>query len=233
MGRGENLLERLSQATISARQWTIRIMLKTLKSRTKSKVILGPEHQGQRMSLSQFEPAKGQEGCNFELARGIVVVSDVPDIPHMDQVWVVRESMFEYYTQHAGLIYRIAGAGECKLLLWDMASERHPDLAIYLKPPPKVRGSRVWSMWIPEIVIEIVSADSKDRDYVEKREEYWTLGVKEYWIVDAELGQIMALRRGRGQWLQKILGPSDYLETKLLPGFRLACRKVLDLGQSR
>lgn len=209
-------------------------MLNTVKSRPKSKIMLGPEHQGRRMSLKQFEPARAREGHIFELARGIIIVSDVPGIPHMDQVWVVRESMFDYYSRSAGRIYRIASSGECKLLLWDMQSERHPDLAIYLKPPPKVKGSRVWSLWIPEIVVEVVSAESKDRDYVEKkREEYWTLGVKEYWIIDAEQGQIMILHRGRREWTQEILSANDFIESKLLPGFRLACRLVLDAGRQR
>ena len=55
----------------------------------------------------------------------------------------------------------------------------------------------------------------------QKRDEYWTLGVKEYWIVDAKLKQVLVLRRGRSQWTEKTLGPADTCETKLLPGFKL------------
>jgi len=74
----------------------------------------------------------------------------------------------------------------------------------------------------------VVSEGSRDRDYTEKRDEYWTLGVKEYWIVDAKLRQVLVLRRGRSQWTEKTLGPTDACETKLLPGFKLPLKAVFD-----
>lgn len=73
-----------------------------------------------------------------------------------------------------------------------------------------------------------MSESSRDRDYTEKRDEYWSLGVKEYWIVDAKLGQVVVLRRGRMQWVEKHLGRGDVCETKLLPGFQLPCAAIFD-----
>ena len=34
--------------------------------------------------------------------------------------------------------------------------------------------------------------------------------------------------RGRSQWTEKTLGPTDVCETKLLPGFKLPCRAVFE-----
>lgn len=208
-------------------------MLKTIKRSPTPKIKLGPEHQGKRMSLKQFEPAEVQEGYLYELARGIVVVSDVPDYPHALQISVVRDELWEYKRTHLDLIHAILGTMECKLLVPEFSSERHPDLSIYLTPPIFKKGRKTWRNWIPDLVIEIVSASSKDRDYVEMREEYWALGVKEYWLIDAERGQIMVLRRGRNQWSEKTLKRDDVLETKLLPGFRLDCRTILDAGREQ
>ena len=81
------------------------------------------------------------------------------------------------------------------------------------------------------MVIEVVSESSRDRDYTEKRDEYWTLGVKEYWIVDAKLEQVILLRRGRAAWMEKTLGPTNICETKLLPGFQLPCQAIFDAAQ--
>ena len=81
----------------------------------------------------------------------------------------------------------------------------------------------MWRTWIPELVIEVVAANSADRDYTEKRDEYWTLGIKEYWIVDAKLEQVVVLRRGKSDWIERTLGAADAIETKLLPGYRLPC----------
>src|ERR1700747_245129 len=85
--------------------------------------------------------------------------------------------------------------------------------------------------WIPDLVIEVVTESSRDRDYTEKRDEYWTLGVKEYWIVDAKLQKVLIRRRVRAQWIEKTLGPSDVCETKLLPGFKLPCRAIFEAAE--
>ena len=69
-----------------------------------------------------------------------------------------------------------------------------------------------------------------DRDYTEKRDEYWTLGVKEYWIVDAKLAQVLIQKRGRTQWTEKTLGLADVCTTRLLPGFQLPCRAVFEVA---
>ena len=117
---------------------------------------------------------------------------------------------------------------ECKLLIPEWESERHPDLAIYLTAPKGRKDRTMWRAWIPDVAIEVVSESSRDRDYTQKREEYWTLGVQEYWIVDAKLNRVLILKRGRTQWTETMLGPADVCETKLLPGFKLSCHAIFD-----
>jgi hypothetical protein len=194
----------------------------------KTKVRLSLHDQGRPMSLKRFEFAEVQDGHIYELARGIVIVSDVPAFSHMRQVSTIRRRLMRYQDNHPDRIYEILGTMECKLLVWDFESERHPDLAIYCAPPPIKRRRELWRRWLPEVALEVVSPRSVDRDYMEKREEYWTLGIKEYWIVDAGCERILVLRRGRNQWIQKELKRGDTLETKLLPGFKLACDEIFD-----
>jgi Uma2 family endonuclease len=194
----------------------------------KTKPQIGPQDLGRRMALKQFEPAQVQNGYLYELARGIVVVSEGPGFSHLRQVSAIRRPLMKYQDQHPERIYEILGTMECKLLLWDLESERHPDLAVYLSPPPVKKGRQLWTRWLPELVVEVVSRSSVDRDYVEKREEYWRLGVKEYWIVDAKRMQVMILRRGRSQWIAKARRGGEVLETKLLPGFQLPCNDIFE-----
>ena len=59
-------------------------------------------------------------------------------------------------------------------------------------------------------------------------EEYWALGVKEYWIVDAQAQKVTLLKRGRSDWSEKELHAGDVCETKLLPGFKLPCQAIFD-----
>ena len=123
----------------------------------------------------------------------------------------------------------ILGSMDCKLLIGDFESERHPDLAIYKNKPP--RGDDFWFHWIPEIVVEVVSKRSATRDYVEKREEYLALGIKEYWIADGAKQQILILRRVRGKWSEQVLGVEDSYQSKLLPGFQLSGREAFPVGE--
>ena len=44
-----------------------------------------------------------------------------------------------------------------------MVSDRHPDQAIYLDPEPT--GPRVWTRWVPHIVVEVVSPGGEDREH--------------------------------------------------------------------
>ena len=79
-------------------------------------------------------------------------------------------------------------------------------------------GSDIWSTWIPDIIIEIVSAESQYRDYVLKREEYWKFGVREYWIIDAYRRELLVLRRGKSDWSEPHIRPPKLYKTRLLPG---------------
>jgi Uma2 family endonuclease len=183
------------------------------------------------MSLRAFEIAVADEKHLYELARGVVVVSEVPDYEHACTVTALRDPLIAYKTANPGRIHQVLGSMECKLLITAWASERHPDLAIYLQPPRRRKGRSVWRTWLPDLVIEVVSPGSVDRDYVAKREEYWTLGIKEYWIVDAGKAKVLLLRRGRHDWLVKELHADDACETKLLPGFKLRCAAIFAAAQ--
>ena len=94
---------------------------------------------GRRMSLEEFEHAEAEDGRLFELSRGIVTMVDVPKPRHLKLFDAIRQQFSAFESKHPKLIYAIAGGGECKLLISDLESERHPDLAIYKTPPPKGR----------------------------------------------------------------------------------------------
>jgi Uma2 family endonuclease len=190
----------------------------------KTAIQIGPLDHGRRMSLEDFDDAKGQSGHCYELSRGVVTVVDVPNRRHLAQVDATRLQFDGYRIVHPKRIYTIASGGECKILLADLQSERHPDLAIYKVPPAEEED--IWATWVPEIVIEVVSLGSKLRDYQEKREEYFRFGVSEYWILDADRREMLVLRRSRGRWVERTIQPPEIYKTRLLPGFEFSCALV-------
>ncbi len=194
---------------------------------TVTRIRIGPADQGRAMSLAEFEHAETEGGRLFELGRGIVAMVDVPKPGHFKLVDAIREQFSELRKQRPQLIYGVAGGAECKLLISDLESERHPDLAVYKTPPPEAESDdEIWSQWVPEIVIEVVSASSRQRDYHEKPEDYLRLGVIEYWIVDADEGFMKVLRRSRGRWAEQAVRPPALYRTRLLPGFEFSIEAV-------
>jgi Uma2 family endonuclease len=196
-------------------------MIKTLR---RKKIHVGPEDNGRRMTLDEFDRAIGREGYIYELNKGVIEVSDVPEPKHALQVQAVRNQLVVYQEAVPNIVNLIAGSNEAKILVTGTQSERHPDLSIYRSPAPDVHD--VWSLWVPEIVIEVVSKSSVKRDYEEKPAEYLQFGVDEYWIVDAFKQQLTVLIRWRGQWKEKIVKPPQKYTTRHLPGFSLDMKRV-------
>ena len=200
-----------------------------MKPRTK----IGPRHHGHKMSLKAFEFVETEEGYLVELARGYIVVGEVANYFHAMQIDVIMDYLRAYKISKRGAIHAILEGTSCKLHIPEWESERHPDIAIYLAPPKGKKDRTMWRSWIPDLAIEVVSPKSDDRDYTEKRDEYWTIGIKEYWIVDAQREQVLLLKRGKSDWIEKTLGPEGVCESKQLPGFKLPCRVIFEAAEDR
>ena len=156
-------------------------------------------------------------------------MSRIAKLYHALIIAALRDHLAAYKLAHLGSIFAVLGAAECKLLIKKWESERHPDLSVYLtKPKGRKDDDKLWRHWLPELAIEVVSQRSTDRDYIDKRQEYWDLGIKEYWIVDAKREQIVVLRRGKSDWTEKRVGPGGKVTTKLLPGFELPYKAIAD-----
>jgi Uma2 family endonuclease len=73
----------------------------------------------------------------------------------------------------------------------------------------------------PDIAVEIVSRDSRARDYGVKRELYQSAGVAEYWIIDPLKGQALFLRLEDGKYQAAELESGHVFRSSVIPGFWL------------
>lgn len=72
----------------------------------------------------------------------------------------------------------------------------------------------------PDLAIEIVSPDSYDRDYHEKRRVYEQAGVREYWIIDPAEQKAMFLVRD-GDSLVPTACENDVFRSRVIAGFEI------------
>jgi Uma2 family endonuclease len=186
---------------------------------------IGPADHGLRMTLDDFIDAEFEEGWLYELARGVIAVTEVPGIHHGRIVERLTEMFVAYKQAHPGVINYRAGGGECRLQLPGMQSDRHPDQAIYLLPPPS--GQAPWTHWCPHLVVEVVSEGGEDRDYTEKREEYLRAGVREYWILDPRERRLLVLKRAGDVWEETIVSAGAPYQSHVLPGLEVRPDELL------
>ena len=195
-----------------------------------AQLTIGPRDRGRRLTLDEFIAADDVAGYQYELARGVLVVTQVPRPSHGQIVRRVARTFDRYDQAHPGIISYQAGGGECRIRLPGMESDRHPDQALYLTPEP--RGGDPWRRWVPAIVVEVVSRRGEHRDYVEKREEFLRFGVLEYWIFDPIRRKVVVLLRAGDTWLEHELGEEATHRTELLPGLDVFVGEILGPGDA-
>jgi Uma2 family endonuclease len=177
---------------------------------------IGPADHGKRMSLARFIDSSCEEGWLYELGRGVIDVTEVPGPSHGLIVNRLARLFLGYDEAHPGVITYRAGAGECRLRIPGLKSDRHPDQAVYLDPVPE--GPDPWTRWCPHLVVEIVSRGGKRRDYVEKREEYLRMGVREYWVLDPARRSMLVLTRAGDTWEESRPSARTRYRCRTLPG---------------
>jgi Uma2 family endonuclease len=181
--------------------------------------IIGPADHGRVMSLDEFEEADFEEGYRYELARGVLEVSEIPGELHAVIVWVLLSAIRDFQRGHPGVIYRAGGGSEYRFRLPVMQSGRHPDVAVTLRNTPRDwRGFRRASM-----AFEVVSkgAAARERDYVTKRAEYLAYGLLEYWIVDPKDRTVTVLLRDGDAWREQVYRDDQQASGLVLPGFAI------------
>jgi Uma2 family endonuclease len=71
----------------------------------------------------------------------------------------------------------------------------------------------------PDLALEIVSQESVDRDYHQKRLQYEQAGISEYWIIDEEQKKVTLLRLDTKGKYREVRPRKGVLHSQVLPGF--------------
>jgi Uma2 family endonuclease len=76
----------------------------------------------------------------------------------------------------------------------------------------------------PDLMIEIVSPDTRTRDFGLKRDRYERFGVEEYWVADPDGDTVSVFRREGNRFADPLVlsaSADDRLTTPLLPGLEI------------
>ena len=159
----------------------------------------------------------------YELIDGELVMAAAPNLKHQTVQVRLGERLARFVRENAlGVLF----FAPCDVVFSD-TDVVQPDLlfvsagrAHLLSNGENVRGA-------PDLVVEILSPATAERDRGYKRALYAKHGVAEYWVVDpsAETVRIHRLR-GRALVVAETLGREQTLRSPLLPGFSLDLEDV-------
>jgi Uma2 family endonuclease len=156
-------------------------------------------------SLDEDEPG--------ELVDGLLEEEEVPSWAHEIVVSWLIGVLRAWLVPRGGYVL----GSETKLAISGKRG-RKPDVVAFLpsRALPKRRSSV--TRIAPDIVIEVVTPTPRDgrRDRVEKKPDYASFGVRQYWLVDPELRTMEILARGDDGRFVEILAESS--GTHAVPG---------------
>jgi Uma2 family endonuclease len=190
-----------------------------------ARIVLGPEHNGMSMTPEEFDAVEEYDDeYVYELIRGVLIVNPFPSELERGPNEELGHWLRTYRELHPQ-------GSALDLTLYEQyvrthVSRRRADRLIWtgLGRMPD------WVTELPTIAVEFVSARSRDRrrDYVEKRQEYLALGIKEYWIIDRFRRQMTVFRKQGRKIQETVLGANDTYCTPLLPGFELPLARLFE-----
>lgn len=183
---------------------------------------LGPADAGLRLTKTEFADAQFQEPYLYERIQGRLVVMSPAGPEHRFVSRPFRRQVSGYWDRHPELVDDVDVEG------WVATSEhddRMPDICVYLAGPS---SSEVVPERVPDLVFEFVSGSRSDqeRDYIQKRQEYHRIAVREYVIVDRFKQQVLVLRWQPTDFEETVLSIDDTYKTPLLPGLAIAVREA-------
>lgn len=136
------------------------------------------------------------EDIGGELVDGHLVEEEVASWAHEITVSWLIHALRSWLVPRGGFVL----GSETKLAI-DASRGRKPDVLAYFGPRSRSGAASL----PPDIVVEVITATPRDqrRDRVEKKRDYATLGVGQYWLVDPEAHTVeILLRHIDGRFLE-------------------------------
>ncbi len=162
----------------------------------------------------------------IEFAHGYIEVLSMPSIPHQRIVRALFKLLEQFILEHT--LGEVLFA-PVRVQLWP-GKYREPDIVFI----GKGYGDRYREQfWIgADLVIEVISPDDRNRDLIQKRQEYAQAGIPEYWLVDPEHQTLTVLSlRNERYVVHGAFSSSEQATSPLLEGFTIAVSTIFTSGK--
>jgi len=186
------------------------------KSRARTKRL-----RNRRWTFEELAAEVGESNTPMELWDGALIVFDAPSFSHQEIVARFYERLKGWLSQrHIG---KVAFAPVDMILTSRRVTQ--PDVLFISNGRLRIVEDRVRGP--ADLIAEVVSPDSRQRDRIDKRDLYEQHGVREYWIIDPEAETVEVLFLDRDEY--RLVGrwrPGEQARSQLLKGFTLTVTEL-------
>jgi Uma2 family endonuclease len=189
---------------------------------------LGPADHDRPLTWEEFTGASFEKGYHYELIRGRLYASLLPNLPqgYLER-WLDR-GLTAYSDQHPEVINYVHPKARVFVSSESEVTAPEPDLAAYRAfPLDQDINELSWEDVSPVLVVEVLCEGDPDKDLVRNVDLYLQVAsIREYWILDGREGArrptLLVYRRRANRWQKRIeVGPGETYTTRLLPDFTL------------
>lgn len=133
------------------------------------------------------------EGTRAELIDGKIVYNVEPNLTvHQELVGFMSVMLGSYAASKGRRGDVIIGPIDVQLFGFDIYNVVQPDVIVVCDHSKLDNGRRC--IGAPDLIVEVVAQETKERDYVIKPYKFFTAGVKEYWVIDPQKRKIIVYK---------------------------------------
>ena len=175
-----------------------------------------------------LDPADLPAG-NYELINGAIVEMGAESDVNLE----IASFLFSCLLQFVP--YYLLRRGTEVAVSSQSVTSRYPDLVVLTEETRHAMQREKRSLIgldipAPRLVIEVVSpgSENRDRDYIQKRQEYAVRGIPEYWLIDPERSLVAVLQLKDGRYQETQFRGADPVRSGTFPGLQVMAQQILD-----
>jgi len=183
-----------------------------------------------KMSLTEFLslPEDDSSPVKYELEFGELVEVTRPTWEHNELIFALGALLQQYVRSHR--LGRVSGD---VLVVLDEAKDLAyaPDIVfVATENLNRIKEGKVYGP--PDLVVEVLSPTTMQRDVGKKKRIYHAYGVQWYWVVDMERQVIEEYRwTPEGYLLTQVVLPDETFRPKLFPELEINLRALMGLEE--
>ncbi len=179
--------------------------------------LVGDTVAQRNMTYDEFLEWNGTDGIWAEWVAGDINYMSNPSLTHQD-ISDFLTAILRFFVEANQLGRVISSPFQLKFDFQD--SSRQPDL-MFVSNENAIKVKKQFVQGTADLIIEIISPESRTRDKADKFYEYEQAGVKEFWLIDADRKRAEFYTLGDDGFFNFVIAENGIYKSKVLQGMNL------------